>query len=217
MPVCFVRGTRVLTMKGEVPIEALRVGDFVVTLDPGPQPIRWISSSIHPAYDSFAPVEIAKGAYGARRPLRLSQNHRVLLGGKALDLCFGTDKALCAVGFLTEGRLVTVREGGSVEYFHLLLPNHEVIFADGVACGSFFPGEMGRAALDKSARLDLHRLLEAEAGPRALAYLDLRRTEARLLMDQHYEEFNSVRPRTAPPPRTTAADKVAAAPFLQTA
>ena len=39
---CFVRGTRIATTTGEVPIEALTTGDLVLTLDGAPRPVRWI-------------------------------------------------------------------------------------------------------------------------------------------------------------------------------
>ena len=42
---CFARGTRLLTMRGEVPVETLQVGDVTVTfLGEGAtlKPVRWI-------------------------------------------------------------------------------------------------------------------------------------------------------------------------------
>ena len=40
--ICFTQGTAILTPSGERRIETLRAGDLVVTLDNGPQPVRWI-------------------------------------------------------------------------------------------------------------------------------------------------------------------------------
>ncbi|MDR3535976.1 MAG: Hint domain-containing protein, partial [Acetobacteraceae bacterium] len=40
--VCFAEGTRILTNRGEVAVEALAEGDMVVTADQGTRPINWI-------------------------------------------------------------------------------------------------------------------------------------------------------------------------------
>ena len=39
---CFALGTWITTPNGQIPIEELAAGDMVVTMDHGPQPIRWI-------------------------------------------------------------------------------------------------------------------------------------------------------------------------------
>ncbi len=43
---CFLRGTRVLTPRGEVEVENLSPGDMVVTLNRGKVAIRWIGRRI---------------------------------------------------------------------------------------------------------------------------------------------------------------------------
>ncbi len=45
---CFVAGTLIRTPDGDVPIESLRPGDLVLTLDDGPQPLRWVGSRVVP-------------------------------------------------------------------------------------------------------------------------------------------------------------------------
>ena len=80
-PPCFTPGTHILTPLGEVPIEALKVGDTVLTLDRGPQPIRWIGRTEVAGRGRFAPVVIAKGTFGNDQALAVSQQHRLLLDG----------------------------------------------------------------------------------------------------------------------------------------
>lgn len=43
-PVCFCADSEIQMLHGEVADQSLRVGDFVITRDRGPQPIRWIGS-----------------------------------------------------------------------------------------------------------------------------------------------------------------------------
>lgn len=43
-PVCFGSGTLIKTQDGVRPVEMLRIGDMVLTVDNGLQPIRWIGS-----------------------------------------------------------------------------------------------------------------------------------------------------------------------------
>jgi hypothetical protein len=70
--ICFARGTRILTPRGPVAIEALRPGDMVLTRDNGLQPIRWINSRRVAATGDFAPVH---------SDLIVSPQHRMLLKG----------------------------------------------------------------------------------------------------------------------------------------
>ena len=44
--VCFTRGTEILTADGPKLVEALKVGDMLVTRDNGVKPIRWLASSV---------------------------------------------------------------------------------------------------------------------------------------------------------------------------
>src|SRR5690606_6300515 len=98
VPICFCRGTLIATRNGEVPVEKLRLGDEVLTLDHGYQPIRWLGSRKLSALalrarPALRPVEIRDGALGAGLPtrdLRLSPQHRVLLRSKVLDRMIDT-------------------------------------------------------------------------------------------------------------------------------
>ena len=86
---CFLRGTEIATADGATPVEALRIGDLVVSHDGDHRPVRWIG---HRAYDrrfvagnpQLRPVRLRAGALAPgqpRRDLLLSPLHAILVGG----------------------------------------------------------------------------------------------------------------------------------------
>ena len=162
---CFVRGTLILTDRGECAVEDLAIGDRVITADHGAQEIRWIGSREVAAKDNFAPVCVARGALGTDRDLWLSPQHRVLICGDKARLLFGGDEALVAVKALVNDRDILVKPGGMVEYFHILLDQHEVIFANGTAAESLYLGEQALRGLPPAARQEITTLFpELEQG-----------------------------------------------------
>jgi len=128
---CFLIGTRILTPRGEVPVEELTIGDLVDTLN-GPLPVKWIgrrrftkgaSSSWH---SSVAPIRVARFALHDQYPHRdlyLSPGHSLFVDG-----------VLIPVKHLVNDRLVVRAEMDDrevIEYFHIELETHEIIFAEG--------------------------------------------------------------------------------------
>jgi hypothetical protein len=153
--VCFASGTSIKTQSGEVLIEDLCVGDMVMTLDHGCQPIRWIGSSRRAAIGDLAPILIRKGALGNDRDLRVSPQHRMLLQGWQAELLFGEHEVLATAKSLINDHSIIRVEGGEVEYFHMLFDTHEIIWAEGAPSESFHPGEQGWKALDEPTRNEI--------------------------------------------------------------
>ncbi|NQW15225.1 MAG: Hint domain-containing protein [Rhodobacter sp.] len=99
---CFVRGTRILTSKGNRPVENLRIGDLVETKDHGMQPIRWAGKASLSIRDLIAqphlrPVLIPASSFARNVPARdlyVSPQHRVMLSGWQVELNFGTDEVI---------------------------------------------------------------------------------------------------------------------------
>ncbi len=135
--VCFARGTRILTEQGEVAVEDLAAGDRVMTRDHGAQPIRWIGSRRVAAQGRFAPVVIDAGALGNSRELVVSPAHRMLIEDWRADAMFGTREVLASARHLTRMDGINRREGGEIEYFHILFDTHEIIYAEGAPSESF--------------------------------------------------------------------------------
>ncbi len=184
--ICFTPGTRILTPQGERAIETLRAGDMVITRDSGPRPIRWLGHRTVAGRGKFAPIAVNSTLLdGARRPLLVSPQHRLLFGGYRAQLLFGETEVLAAAKHLVDGIDVRVAPRPMVTYFHLMLDRHEVIYAEGAATESFHAADIGVGALSSASREDMFRVfpqLRADVsvyGPTARPCL--RAHEARLL------------------------------------
>lgn len=140
-PACFVQGTMIRTTRGDAPVEILKVGDLIETLDHGPQPIRWIGCSPTDASGDNAPIVFKPGAIGNDTELSVSPQHRVLVQGWQAELYFGEAEVLVPAKHLLNGRDVVQEMAEKVVYFHLLFDTHEVITSNGVLSESFFPGD----------------------------------------------------------------------------
>jgi hypothetical protein len=188
-PFCFVSGTRIATPSGLQPVETLRPGDLVSTADSGDQPVLWAGQTPvggTPAADrpAFQPICVRAGAFGPGCPARdvyLSRQHRILVGGWQAELNFGASEVLAGVHGLADGAAILPEApAGNWAYHHLLLPRHEVLFAEGMAAESLYPDAAGLDALDTTSRDAV-----AHALPRARHYSPparpiLRRWEAAL-------------------------------------
>jgi len=194
--ICFTTGTLIATPRGEIPVEAIRAGDLVHTLDNGPQPVRWTGRRTVAAANEFAPVEFAPGAIGNASTLRLSPQHRVLLCDPKANLLFCSSEVLVPAIFLVNGRTVRRIEGGTVTYHHLLFDTHEIIWSNGARTESFQPSAAATNQLERAARREVFALFPELAAPGrrrkdrmpgsdvafAAARPSLRRYEARALL-----------------------------------
>jgi hypothetical protein len=131
---CFLRGTLILTARGEVKVEALREGDLVATRFGGLRPIRWIGTQRFDgrfAGRATAPIRFARGSLGGGMPscdLFVSPGHAVLAG-----------EVLAHAGALVNGSTITQeRVRGVIEYFHLDLGPHDCVLANGAWAESYF-------------------------------------------------------------------------------
>jgi hypothetical protein len=177
-PICFAQGTLIATGRGPRPVETLRPGDMIQTADNGMQPLRWAGRRHTIGAGRFAPVEIAAGVLGADRPLRVSQQHRILIRSAQAELLFGEAEVFVAAGCLIDDIRVRLRNGVRIEYCHLLLDRHEVIFANGVASESLHLAEAGGGEVGHF----FPDLADIPVRPGVLARRDLRRHEAELLL-----------------------------------
>jgi hypothetical protein len=152
--ICFTPGTLIATETGLVPVECLTEGCRVQTKDDGCQDLLWIGNRRLTGARLYAmphlrPIRISAGALGPDAPapgLVVSPDHRIILRGPHARALFNSDEVLVRARDLINDHTVrtdhTLRE---VTYIHLLLPSHQIVFANGVETESFHPAG---AALD---------------------------------------------------------------------
>jgi hypothetical protein len=132
---CFLKGTTIETAEGDRKIEDLAVGDLLPTVFGGICPIQWIGNysykrSIKAPWDKdVLPVRVAPSALGPNMPrtdLYISKDHALLIDG-----------VLVTAGSLINGMTITLDdtcENNELEFFHIKLARHNVIYAEGTPC-----------------------------------------------------------------------------------
>jgi autotransporter passenger strand-loop-strand repeat protein len=131
---CYRAGTRIRTERGEVPIEQLRAGDRVAAAFGGMVEVVWlgyrrVDCRHQPKPGDVWPVRVAAGAFGEGLPahdLWLSPDHAVYVDG-----------VLIPIRHLVNGATITQDAVDEVMYWHVELPVHDVIFADGLPAESY--------------------------------------------------------------------------------
>ncbi|MGB0798523.1 MAG: Hint domain-containing protein [Planktomarina sp.] len=176
---CFTNGTSIKTTSGEVFVEDLRVGDLVMTLDHGCQPIRWIGTRKVNAQGNFAPIRIKAGTLGAERDLIVSPQHRMLLQGWQASVLFGETEVLATAKSMINDNTIRYEDGGEVEYYHILFDGHEIVWANGALAESFHPGEQGMSTLEQEVREEIYELF-----PELQSSVDAYGPSARLSLTQ---------------------------------
>jgi len=162
--ICFTPGTRIETPEGPRLVEELREGDSVQTKDNGAEEIQWIGSRRMTGARLFAmpnlrPIRFRSGALGDGRPddeLLVSPGHRVLVKGDVARALFNTSEVLVSAKDLVNNDTITVDIASrEVTYIHLLLPRHQVIWANGIETESFHPASAALSTLSPDDRLRL--------------------------------------------------------------
>lgn len=146
---CFVAGTHIRTLKGEVPVEDLKPGDLIMTLDNGAQPLRWIGQRSVAGTGKLAPIRIKAGTFGSHGKLMVSPQHRVLVQDVRAQMFFGEEQVLVAAKDLVDDRAVRQVEQEQVTYVHLLFDDHQVVWSEGLATESFLPGPQTTAVFEQ--------------------------------------------------------------------
>ncbi len=139
---CYVAGTLIETDTGPMPVETLRAGDLVKTVDHGLQPLLWTGTSKVNGTGDTAPIHIPAGALGNYRDLWVSPQHRMLQKSWQAEVLFGDAEHFVPARALVGLKGISQHPRASVTYCHLLCPQHEVIFAEGIPSESLHLGHV---------------------------------------------------------------------------
>ena len=182
--VCFARGTMIATPGGARPVESLRPGHMVSTLDNGPRPIVWMGRKTVLGVGAAAPVVIQPGVLGNDRRLVLSQQHRLLVASPLAELYFAAPEVWVPAKALLRPGEITLVPQRLVSYYHILLADHEILTAENTPCESLYLGDVASETIGAAAQAEIAWLAPRPAtGSDAMQAdrLMLRYQEARFL------------------------------------
>ncbi|NBZ86541.1 Hint domain-containing protein [Stagnihabitans tardus] len=142
-PVCFLGGTKIDTDRGPRPVQELAPGDLVLTRDHGLLPLLHLCRAtwrFRPGPHRMKPIRLAPGALDSGLPaceLIVSPQHRI--AWPPLE-----PRALVPARHLLGLEGVSQRPGClRARYFHLLLPCHALVRANGAWAESLLVTEAG--------------------------------------------------------------------------
>lgn len=195
--VCFVQGTLIATADGDIPVEDLKVGDLVETLDHGQQPLRWVGQRHLDAREltenpNLRPIRIRKNVVSAGEgvgDLVVSPQHRILIASKVAQRMFGNTEILVPAKQLLAIEGVEIADDlEDVTYFHILFDQHEIVYANGVPSESLHLGEEAQKSLSAAGREEICTLFPEVASPTFTAVscrLIIQNKQARKLALRH--------------------------------
>ncbi len=130
---CFLKGTTIRTAEGDKKVEDLAVGDLLPTIFGGIQPIQWIGRYRFKKTDptkawgkDVVPVRVARSALGPDVPhadLFVTRAHALLIDDVLVPVCNPING--------TTITLYDARALDELEFFHIKLNLHDVIYAEG--------------------------------------------------------------------------------------
>ena len=156
--ICFTPGTLIDTPSGQIDVANLAPGDKVQTMDNGVSEILWlgtksVSGARLRAMPDLLPIRLRAGSLDKDVPdpgLLVSPDHRIVLKGSRASELFGSEEVLvCARDLVNDHSIIRDHSVSTVEYIHMMLPQHEIVFANGVATESFHPANASFAAMSE--------------------------------------------------------------------
>src|SRR5262249_24682198 len=128
---CLLKGTKISTPSGDRLVQDLRIGDEVQTLA-GRKTIKWSGYNKFTKeegrawHDSVMPIRVARFAiddHTPHRDLYLSPLHCLFFSEALIPVMYMINEASIAQG--------TPSEMSAIEYYHIDLDTHEVLYAEG--------------------------------------------------------------------------------------
>ena len=128
---CLLKGAKILTPSGDRPVQELQIGDELQTIA-GRRTIRWIGYNKFTKEEGRAwqdivmPVRVARFAIDDHTPhsdLYLSPQHCIFFNEALIPVMYLINETSIAQG--------TPPDMSAMEYYHIDLDTHEVIYAEG--------------------------------------------------------------------------------------
>ena len=166
--ICFTPETQLMTPDGARQIAGLRTGDMILTRDNGPQQILWtghrrMTGARLYAMPHLRPIRFRAGALGIGRPeddLLVSPQHRMLIKGAAAQALFNTAEVLVAAeDLINDANILVDHALREVTYVHILLEQHNIVWANGLETESFHPSNTALDTVEESQRAGLLAIL----------------------------------------------------------
>jgi len=163
-PICFMAGTKIDCSTGPKRVEDLHVGDMVKTSSGQFKPIRWIgqqqvSMEQLQAEPLMRPIRVKAGTFGKNEPasdLCISRQHRIAITCNENSGKWSGKTVLIAAHRLTKLRGISlVCPKRPIRYFHILLEEHEVVFANGLKCETLLLGNQAVKLLKRQSLLQI--------------------------------------------------------------
>ncbi len=144
----FAHGSLITTTRGPVAIEDLEPGMKLITRDHGSQRLLWVGKmkivpkfAENTAHDARM-TRIMADSFGFTRPerdLMVGPGARMLQAGATLS---EEEPRLVPVNQLSDGmRVIDIVPPSPVDVYHLCLPRHATILANGMDMETFHPGD----------------------------------------------------------------------------
>jgi hypothetical protein len=151
---CYCAGTRIATLRGEVAVEQLAIGDAVLVASGGHAPVRWIGHRridpvAHPEPEAVLPIRIMRGAVADNIPARdllVSPDHAVFLDGLLIQ----------ARQLVNHASIVRETSRTPIDYYHVQLDGHAVLYAEGLTAESYLDTGNRGLFVNADAPLTLH-------------------------------------------------------------
>lgn len=124
-------GTTIMTMKGEVPVEHLSVGDRVITRDAGMS----VVTAINAKTSKMKPIRIKAGSLGHTRPDRdmiVAPGTQLHIRDWRAEALFGAPSAMVEAHRLVDGEFLSAQDSQDVTVYELCFDRQHIIYADGV-------------------------------------------------------------------------------------
>ena len=131
-PLTFPRHTIVETKDGRKSIETLQVGDEILTVENGWQPVRWVGTRMVEGQNEHAPILIEDGALGNTGDLFLAPTCHIALRGRDVRNLIGSRFKSLPISDFTTGKNIRSVPVTTVQYFHIGMDRPQVIYTEGL-------------------------------------------------------------------------------------